>query len=242
MAFPSFFNKDPAPAIQGTGVPAPAAPADPAPAPAPAPAAPDPIAIPEKADLAFFNNLVKETAPAEPGTPVSVAKDILNPENMKKIAAAQDFSAYIPQETLKKLQEGDQGAMMEAVQAMSSAAYSTALSQTGTILDTVLAQREGVIREQVRSEVLGSIANKEVTSGIPGIESPVVKNMAEMVSTNLRTQFPNASPDQIRGMTQQYFSEVNNAMNPSAPKPPTEAEKTANTDWMAYAGFSPTPT
>lgn len=202
---------------------------------------PDPQAIPEKADLNFFNNLVKDApAHATPESPLSVGQDILNPDNMKKIVDAQDFSAYIPKETLQKLQEGDQGAMMEAVQAMSKAAYSTALSQTGTILDTVLSQRESVVRDQVRSEILNSLAAKEVTNAIPGIEHPAVKGMASMISANLSQQFPKASPDQIRGMTQQYFAEVNNAMNP--PATPVESKaKASEVDWMAYAGFNPSP-
>lgn len=232
--FPAFFK----PASDKPAAEAPKAPegnvpsADPALAPKI-----DPNAIPDKADLAFFNSLIKDATATtdKPANPISVVNDILTPDNIKKIAASQNFAASIPPETLQKLQEGDSAAMMSAVEAMATAAYTTALSQTGTIVDTVLNQREGISANRVRKDILDSLSVKEVTGAIPGIENPVVKSMAEMISTNLATQFPQASPSQIRNMTQQYFAEVNNAMNPSEAKP--ETNKPEETDWMAYAGF-----
>lgn len=234
MAF-NFFNSPPSPNLT-TEKPALVSDSTPGQESVPNPA-PVPGAIPEKADLAFFDNLVKEAPAAqEPGTPISISKDILTPENLKKIADAHDFSSNIPPEVLQKLQSGDQGAMMEAVKAMTSAAYSTALSRSGTIAEAALTQHTGILREQLKAEIMESLNLKDVTKDLPGTDSPAVRNMARMISADLTKQFPQASPSQIRSMTQQYFAEVSGALNPApTPDPATIPDEPVN--WAQYVGM-----
>lgn len=208
--------------------------ADPTSAPAPTP---DPNAIPETMDLAFFNSLIKPTATKDPDKPLSVMQDILTEENLAKISKGQDFSKAIPPETLQKLQSGDQSATMDAVQHIARAAHAAALSQTGAIIDTVLQQQGSAVEQRVQKNLQDSLAMKDITSDVPGIDQPVVKAGFEMVSNNFRSRFPNASTEQIRAMAQNYFKELASAINPPSTPTVDPAKKQEDVDWLAFAGF-----
>lgn len=202
--------------------------------PAPTP----PGTIPEKMDLEFFNTLVKPEENKAPNAPLSVTKDILTPENLKKIAEGQNFSSAIPPAVLEKLQNGDQAATMEAVEHIARAAHSAALAQTGAIIDTVLAQQGTSLESRIRKDVEDSINLRDITKGVPNTDQPIVKAGIEMISSQLRAQFPQASSDQVRTMAQNYFTELSAAINPPSPSD-TPKPKDAPVDWMQYAGFTP---
>lgn len=218
---------------------APATPPTSPPAPAAPPAAPVPGVIPKELDLSFFNTLVEKAPAATAEKPLSVGKDILNAENMKKITAAQDFSSAIPQETRRKLEANEPGAQMEAMQAMTTAAYQAALVQAGAIMDTVNKQHQAAVTAQVQGDVLRQIDTQAIVSEIPGMDNPIVAQGAELISDQLRSKFPAASPSEIRNMTQNYFVQLSQAMNPTPSSPPATPE--SEPDWMQYAGLTPTP-
>lgn len=205
----------------------------PVPAPAPAPATP---VIPDKPDLEFFNNLVSKSPKSDtPGVVPSITKEILTPENMKKIVATQSFTQHISPETAEKLKNGDASAIMSAMEDVARAAYSTALTQSGAIVDSILEQHGATLQHNIERDITASKNLDAITSGIPNVDQPVVKAGAELISSQLRVQFPDASPEQIRNMTQNYFVELAEAMNPK-PQPVVKPQDQP-INWMEYAGF-----
>ena len=180
-------------------------------APAPAPPAPAPESAAaeagtgaEKAEKVKQEDVledlwsVSEDGEQAAAPPVTIS-GALTREKLQALADSQDFSKLLPPDTENLTQE--------QLNTMAKAVYTTALQHSGTLVDGLMAAREAELEAKVQDTVkdaLVNVATQKKTEALPKNAEPLVR----LVSQQIKSKFPGASPDWIAEQATKHIREV----------------------------------
>lgn len=232
----------------------PAEQAAPAPVAQPAPATPgsipdavDPNAVPAQpvtpvavepvvpdSPLAEFSKLW-EDAPIDPNKPTPTKPTPLDAEAVQKAVAKTDFSAAITPETLTAIAAGGEEAQKAFAQAMNQTAQqvmvqSTMVNEklTQKAIKDALAANQITVQEQVRAQAISDHAKTQN----PVFSDPAVKPVIEATQSQLSAKFPDATPQEITEMTQNFIIAMGGAFTP--PEVVNDNNGQGQTDWTKF--------
>lgn len=170
-----------------------------------------------------------DTSKQQPDTPPAFA---LEPETLTKVSSSLDFTRNVPPELMEKATSGDMNAMLQLMNHVGRQAYEASLSHGATLTDKFVGARsqydQRTIGAQVKNEMVSS-SFKDV----PNSHHPVVKQELTRIAKAMQQQYPDASPDEIVKHTKEYWTAIQQAMNPDANKP-ADASTSGETDWDKF--------
>lgn len=238
MALFDIFKSTPAP------TPAPAVPATPVtPGNIPSPTAdlnnqtpvsPAPESMTPKIPLDEFAKLWEAspvtTDPSASGEPSQeLTADLVN-----KALSGTNFASSIPQEQFAAISEGGDAAI-EAMKQIANSIAQTAISQSLLIsnklntreLERALKKQEDSLPALLR----GQAASDHLKLTNPLFSNPAVKPVIEATKQQLLQKFPDATPQEITQMTQDYIIAMGATF---APKESVNANGGTEVDWEAF--------
>lgn len=175
-----------------TGVPAPAA----FPVPATGDASP----------LAQFEKLW-ETDPNSPNKPGNLLPVLnLDATRLGQAAANIDFTKQLPAELVAKVQSGDPGAIMEALNKVAQFGFANALSGSGELVKQAFATAQTNLEGQLLPQAIRQANISSAMQENQAFADPAMKPVMAMLQTQLAQKYPTASPAEIASFAQQYMT------------------------------------
>ena len=197
-----------------------------------APAVVEP-AVPDS-PLAEFSKLW-EDAPIDPNKPTPTAPTPLDAEAVQKAVAKTDFSQSITPETLAAIAAGGEEAQKAFAQAMNQTAQqvmvqSTMVNEklTQKAIKDALAANQVTMQDQVRAQAVADHAKTQN----PVFSDPAVKPVIEATQSQLIAKFPNATPQEITTMTQNFIIAMGTEFAPKEPINDNSGQD--QTDWSKF--------
>lgn len=155
----------------------------------------------------------------------------LDPKVLTEVSGKLNFAQDISPELLQAATSGDGNAMLQLMNMVGQNAYKAALSHSSALTDKFVGARtEHAMKglgKQVRSEL-----TQTALSQTPNYKHPAVRKQLDMVASQFQAQHPDASPDEIAGMSLQYIQDLAQALNPS--NPAQEQAPAGEVDWDSY--------
>lgn len=185
---------------------------------------------PDLGDMAKFGNIFDNSN----NKPDAAPKFALDGKTLDSVASSQDFFQGIDPAILAAADSGDAKAMREVMQAGMRNAYKAALQHGGTLTDNFVTQRE-----EHQSKGFGKRVKSELTAASmashPAMKNPVIRQQMNETAQRLSVQHPDASPEEIKGMTMEYFTAIAGAF--AEKKPGEESnEKKGDADFSQWFG------
>ena len=250
MAFMDIFRTTPA---APAATPAPAAPATPAPGngqPVPPGNIPNPADVtaqnqqqqqdatamqqqqPET-PLAQFEKLWETVPNPTPGTETPPATPALTAEVIGNALKNANFTAAIPAEHFAAISAGGDEAAVALQQIVQSVA-STAITQSLLIGNKLQEKAISEALAKQAAEIPGLLRSQSTSDHLkntnPVFNNPAIKPVVEATKQQLLQRFPNATPQEITQMTQDYIIAMGQAFAPAA----TTDESGQAVDWNQY--------
>jgi hypothetical protein len=154
----------------------------------------------------------------------------LDQDMVQKAATGLDFLSKVDQTIMQRIQDGDSGALLEAMNSMAQQAYATGLQHTATLTDKFVQSRSAYDAKTLPDQVRGVLTHQEL-SATNVSNHPVIQAQLATTAKQIAAQYPDASPQWIATQAKQYVIELANALNPQTPTPPAGGE---GTDWDDY--------
>ena len=179
--------------------------------------------------LAAYGKLFEESKSA-PEVPPSFK---LDSELVGKTAASMNFLQGIPEEVMAAAQNGDSKAIMQMINISAQKAYQAALSHSSHLTDQFVTSRSKYDMEKNLAPRVKSELTQQALSAAPNYANPVVREKLNEEARRFQKAYPDASPQEIAQMAQQYIMDLANALNPSAGKA-SKQEAEGEMDWTKY--------
>ncbi len=179
--------------------------------------------------LAAYGKLFEESKSA-PEVPPSFK---LDSELVGKTAASMNFLQGIPEEVMAAAQNGDSKAIMQMINISAQKAYQAALSHSSHLTDQFVTSRSKYDMEKNLAPRVKSELTQQALSAAPNYANPVVREKLNEEARRFQKAYPDASPQEIAQMAQQYIMDLANALNPTAGKA-SKQEAEGEMDWTKY--------
>ena len=180
---------------------------------APAPEAPT---VPDS-PLAEFTTLW-DTKPVDPNAP-STTPTPLDATAVQQAVAKTNFSQVITADTLSAVAGGGEGAQTAFAEAMNQVAQKVMADSinvnnklTEKAIADALASQQATMQTQVRQQN----AADHLKNTNPLFNDPAVQPVIQATQAALMQQFPDATPQQLTEMTQNYITKMGDAFAPAA--------------------------
>lgn len=246
--FPNLFNNPPANPAAATPPANP--PVDPNVPPATPPAqATPPAPAQEPTGLAKFASLVQNNTnsgdgdPAAPKQPLNVPGLFQDETFVKSLQSniRASIQQGITQETREKLAANDPQALLSVIQDTATAAYMQALQHSahlqGMSMEDQLEQFSGRIEDQTNQ----AIGQHALVQQMPQLNNPVVQLGVNAVIESIRSQNPQATPQDIQTQVTEYLGELGKAFGAVPSEDPQQVEnpdgQPADFDWLKDLGI-----
>lgn len=196
---------------------------------APVPAVPNTPVDPLDAFKDLWNN-EQNTAAA---TPNSFMPEV-NQDILAKAMGNVDFTSHITPDVMKTITEGGEGAMQAMLKAMNTVAQQAMIQST--LVNSKLSQ-QGItnaatkFEETVPQMLRRQQAESHARDNNPIFSNPAIKPVMEATQLQILQKFPNATPQEVTKMTQDYILAMGQAF---APKPDASALPAGETDWTKF--------
>lgn len=172
-------------------------------------AAPAAFPVPATGDaspLAQFDKLW-ETDPNSPNNPGRLLPVLnLDPTRLGQAAANIDFTKQLPAELIAKIQSGDSGSILEALNKVAQFGFANALAGSGELVK----QAFGTAQTNLEGHMLpAAIRQANISSAMqenPAFQDPAMKPIMSMLQSQLAQKYPTATPAEIASFAQQYMS------------------------------------
>lgn len=179
--------------------------------------------------LAAYGKLFEESKET-PELPPSFK---LDPEMIGKTASSMNFLQGLPQEVVQAAQTGDSAALMQMMNHTAQKAYQAALAHSSALTDKFVDSRSKFDMERGLAPRVKSELTQQALASAPNYSNPVVREKLNEEARRFQKAYPEASPQQIAEMAQQYIMDLANALNPNANKT-SEKEAEGEMDWTKY--------
>lgn len=179
--------------------------------------------------LAAYGKLFEESKD-DPEVPPSFK---LDSELVGKTAASMNFLQGIPQEVVQAAQSGDANAIMQMINISAQKAYQAALSHSSHLTDKFVDSRSKFDMERSLAPRVKSELTQQALASAPNYSNPVVREKLNEEARRFQKAYPDASPQEIAQMAQQYIMDLANALNPTS-KEASNKEAEGEMDWTKY--------
>lgn len=145
----------------------------------------------------------------------------LSREKIAEAAGKMNFMDGMPKELTDALAV-DGGLNIENISALINhagrSAYSKALEHSTHLTGSFVEMRSAHDNEQLPAHIRKYSAQSRSRTGPDGanIDDPAVREHLDMISERIASKFPDASEDEVRDMTHEYFGTVYRKVNPTA--------------------------
>jgi len=193
-----------------------------------------PVVTPPKDDspLADYKDLWQDD-PKKPGEPAP-ADYSLNPEDLQKVIAKQDFTKLATPEQLAAIAEGGEGAVAANLAIINAVAQQTLTQATlvgNKLTEQMVARAIQDSQDKIPALLRSQLATSHLKDTNPLFSNPAVAPVMEAVRERLLGKFPDATPTQITEMTQDFVMAMGKEF---APKENLNDNGEGGTDWAAY--------
>ena len=164
-----------------------------------------------------------------------VAAPEFTPESLQKVMSKANFAKDINPEHLAAITAGGEGAAQALANIMDSVAKQVMVQATlvSNKIGEQALQRE---RDNFNASLPGLLRAQTTTDHLrttnPLFSNPAVKPVIEAVQTNLLRQYPNATPDEVTKMTQDFVVTMGESFAPKAAI--NSNSPNADIDWDKY--------
>lgn len=179
--------------------------------------------------LAAYGKLFEESKE----TPEAPPSFKLDPELVGKTASSMNFLQGMPQEVVQAAQNGDANALMQMMNITAQKAYQAALSHSSHLTDKFVDSRSKFDMERGLAPRVKSELTQQALSSAPNYSNPVVREKLNEEARRFQKAYPDASPQEIAQMAQQYIMDLANALNPNANQA-SKQEAEGEMDWTKY--------
>lgn len=179
--------------------------------------------------LAAYGKLFEESKDA-PEVPPSFK---LDPDLIGKTAASLNFMQEVPKELLQAAQSGDTAALMQMMNFTAQKAYQAALAHSSHLTDKFVDSRSKFDMERSLAPRVKSELTQQALQSAPNYSNPVVKEKLNEEARRFQKAYPDATPQEIAKMAQQYIMDLAAALNPTSQQS-SKTEDSEEVDWAKY--------
>lgn len=160
----------------------------------------------------------------------------LDPQKVMESAKKVNFAQAVTPETLKKIQEGGEGAVAALVESLNSVAQ-TVYAQSAVATTKIVEQALGKAQEQYDARIPGML--KKLTAGEtliqenPLFSNPAIQPIVGALQEVLVQKNPQASSREIAEQITDYLKQLGTAVSP-APATPQPKGKSKEQDWSNF--------
>jgi hypothetical protein len=215
----------------------PATEATPAPAGTPATPtseAPEPTGLDKFTDLAtFVPDPEKAPKPFDPAELISA-----DPEALQKQVSQMNFiQGALTKEEAQAIAEGGEGAlnaMAKALNAVAQRSFMQATLAAKEVSAETLRKSLSHIDERINSNLRQDKINAALSEANPALSHPAAKMVMANLIPQIQAKFPEASPEEVKEKTLEYFTEFTKAFSPTKEevKPTVPGEVENWFDWV----------
>jgi hypothetical protein len=156
----------------------------------------------------------------DPNAPPTDAPLInMDASKVQEIASKINFAQAVPAETLQAMQAGGEGAVaafVSAMNTMTQQVYAQNALATGKLIEQAVAKATSQFTGNIPEAIRQQNAQEALRAANPAFAHPAVQPIVNMVSEQLRKQFPQATAAELSDMTQQYMNTAATALSPQA--------------------------
>jgi len=186
-----------------------------------------------------------EPVKVDPNASGNTALDFNNidPQKMMEAARKVDFSAILTPETQAAIGKGGEDGVKATIQAMNQVAqlvYGQSAMATTKIVGAAVETARNQFAAQIPDLVRAAALQNNLVKSNPVFQNPALAPIVEGLKSQFITKFPNATPDQLTTMAQEYFMGVAQAF-PQLKVDPTKTTKPVKNmtgkgeeDWGAF--------
>lgn len=162
----------------------------------------------------------------------------VDPKAMQETVGKMNFLGQIPPKVQEALKAGGDDAVRANLFLMNQAAqqaYMQNAQTTAKIVEAALKKQAETFESQVSGIVKKNNFNSELTNANPVLAHPAAAPMIEGIKQQLLVKHPNASPQELAGMAQQYLISFADTLTGKSQKEAEKGTIPANqdfSDWM----------
>ncbi len=159
----------------------------------------------------------------------------VDPAELQKAAAKNDFSKIISQEVLQKIQGGGEGAtqaMLSAMNSMSQSVYAQSAFATTKIVEQALERQAAAFEAKLPTLIKSQNVSDNLRSTNPIFNHPAASPILEVLKSQVALKYPNATSQEQMTMANDYLSSFAQAANPTPAS--SNVAKPGEVDWSAF--------
>ena len=158
----------------------------------------------------------------------------LDDKTLNDVTGSLDFAGQLPAELQTRIAAGDPKAFLEALNHVGRQSYKTALQHSTALTDKFVNVRETHTNKGFGSKVKSVLTANELAA-TPNFDHPVVRQQLNDTANRIQAMHPDASPQQVARMAQDYLVQLASVISPQAPQQSdSSGTGTANRDWFKY--------
>lgn len=157
----------------------------------------------------------------------------IDKEVMDKVVSSQDFMQGIDPELMQKATGGDVQSLMQLIQHTSRNAYRAAIEHGGVLTDKFVGSYNQYSNKQLPGMMRDHFTEQSLAANTPNFKHPVVKKQLTETAKRLQRLHPDASPQEIAKMAQDYLTELVTAITPEDPNK-QQSDNKGEVDWDKF--------
>lgn len=139
----------------------------------------------------------------------------VDPKKMMEAAQRVDFTQILNPEMQAAIAKGGEEGVKATLTAMNMVAqtvYAQGAMATTKIVGEAVKQARQEVAAQIPGLVKAAVVSNQLASSNPVFQNPAVKPIVEGLKSQLMVKFPDATPDQLQELAQNYFLGVSQMM------------------------------
>lgn len=195
----------------------------------PTPQNPNPVSPnAEFADLWTMNNTQSNQAP----------NFKLNPQQLNQVTGNLNFAKSVNQDDLAKIVQGGEeavGALVNVLNSVGREIFSTNAQFSSHMTEAGYNSAQQAIDRGLPNLVKKQFTQNELFQANPKLREPALQPLVMAIQSQIAQKYPNASPQEVNGMVDKYFSEVvSKSFSKDSESPQAQSGKSNNYDFSSF--------
>lgn len=174
----------------------------------------------------------------------------VDPKRIKESAKGLKYSSLIPPEMATKALGGDVASLMEILDTVGQAGFSHAMTAGLQLTERGLGAAHARIMGDLPNELKKHSVSSHALRENPNLNHKAVKPLLSVIQAQLQEKFPDATEDEINGMSREYLMETSKLLSgnsqeeadPSKKPSGSQAGLQKEQDWGKLFGLEEPPT
>lgn len=157
----------------------------------------------------------------------------LTQENLQQVMSKVDFAKSISPEQMQAVAAGGEGATAALAQMLNSVAQQTMVQSTlvnNKLMEQAIAKTKADTMASMPDLVRQHAASSHLKDTDPLFSNPAIQPVIQATQQQLLQKYPNATPQELTSMTQNFIRAMGETFNPQAPA----ASSPNETDWSTF--------